>query len=143
MKKSGLAQSLRALITYDAVDDEVVELAKSVGVDVHKYADVILAGVGSDEEFRKAKFDDFPIFSYTSGTTGDSKGVKLTHKNLLSSCQAIMTSFDFNSEDVMISYLPYPHSFEQVMTTVTCISGSKIGYYSGDPVRLTEDCQVL
>lgn len=43
----------------------------------------------------------------------------------------------------MVSYLPYPHSFEQIMTVTACIFGYKIGYYSGDPLRLTEDCGIL
>jgi long-chain acyl-CoA synthetase len=46
-------------------------------------------------------------------------------------------------EDATISYLPYPHSFEQVLTFYGAIMGSKIGYYQGDPLKLTEDCALL
>jgi long-subunit acyl-CoA synthetase (AMP-forming) len=51
---------------------------------------VLEAGSKEDKEnpslpWNKCTENDFPIFSYTSGTTGDSKGVKLTHKNILSS----------------------------------------------------------
>ena len=44
---------------------------------------VIDAGILSQEPFDKCTENDYPLFSYTSGTTGDSKGVMLTHKNLL------------------------------------------------------------
>jgi malonyl-CoA/methylmalonyl-CoA synthetase len=96
---------------------------------LYNYQEVIDAGKSSTEPFRKCTGDDYPIFSYTSGTTGDSKGVKLTHKNLLSSAQSIMKVWDFTREDTLISYLPYPHSFEQVMTATMCIAGCRIGYY--------------
>jgi long-chain acyl-CoA synthetase len=39
--------------------------------------------------------------------------------------------------------LPYPHSFEQVLTFYSIVVGSKIGYYSGDPAKLTDDCSLL
>lgn len=91
--------------------------------------------------FKECGPSDCPIFSYTSGTTGDSKGVKLTHLNLITSAQSLFKKMDFTQEEMLISYLPYPHSFEQVMTAFVCILGCKIGYYSGDPARLTDDCQ--
>jgi len=47
------------------------------------------------------------------------------------------------SEDSFISYLPYPHSFEQVMSFMAVMKGFRIGYYTGDPARLLEDCQHL
>ena len=55
------------------------------------------------------------MFSYTSGTTGDPKGVKLTHKMILGSAWAAMNhvSIAFHYEDCYISYLPAAHSFEQ------------------------------
>lgn len=43
----------------------------------------------------------------------------------------------------MLSYLPYPHSFEQVLTTFAILSGARIGYYQGDPLKLTEDAALL
>lgn len=88
----------------------------------------------------RCKEDDNPIFSYTSGTTGDSKGVKLTHRSLISACGEILDVFQLTREDSMISYLPYPHSFEQCLTFSAVMKGYKIGYYQGDPTKLKFDC---
>ena len=86
-------------------------------------------GKDSKHEFRKHTENDNPIFSYTSGTTGDSKGVKLTHKNLMITVASMIHIFDLNKEEAIISYLPYPHSFEQVMLYFALFIGLKIGYY--------------
>ena len=46
-------------------------------------------------------------------------------------------------DDAVISYLPFPHSFEQVLTFFAIVTGVKIGFYQGDPLKLTEDCALL
>jgi len=56
--------------------------------------------------------DDIYIFSYTSGTTGDSKGVKLSHDNVLSNTRCAELRITVNPGEATISYLPYTHSFE-------------------------------
>ena len=58
------------------------------------------------------KPDDIYIISYTSGTTGDSKGVKLSHKNFLTAAKAGAKLSDLQPGEAIISYLPYTHSFE-------------------------------
>ena len=43
----------------------------------------------------------------------------------------------------MISYLPLAHSFEQILLTTSFVCGTKIGYFGGDVLKLTDDCQAL
>ena len=43
--------------------------------------------------------------------------------------------------EAYISYLPYTHSFEQCLFGWTMLIGFRIGFYSGDPTRISEDCQ--
>jgi long-chain acyl-CoA synthetase len=114
-----------------------------VGVKLYSFKRIIEEGENIEgiEPFNKCKPSDCPLFSYTSGTTGDSKGVKLTHKNLLSSCVTVLPEMpDMGPEDSYISYLPFPHSFEQVLSFYACLMGLKVGFYQGDPLKLTEDC---
>ena len=55
------------------------------------------------------------MFSYTSGTTGDSKGVKMTHNMVVKMAMSEVDGLGAVEGDPVISYLPYPHSFEQVV----------------------------
>lgn len=80
------------------------------------------------------------MLNYTSGTTGDSKGVKISHWGILSSAIIYMDMLKQEVDDVMIDYLPAPHVFDQFMFTATLIAGSSMGYYQGNPLKLTEDC---
>lgn len=80
-------------------------------------------------EFIETQPDDYYIFSYTSGTTGDSKGVKLTHRNIIAATFGVDEIVKPELDDTIISYLPYPHSFEQALTSNSIINGFRIGYY--------------
>lgn len=43
----------------------------------------------------------------------------------------------------MISYLPYPHVFESILLAFSLQCSLNIGFYSGDPTRIAEDCNIL
>ena len=49
---------------------------------------------------------------FTSGTTGNPKGVMLTHRNFTSLLAKLLSVFDLTHEDGMLSILPLHHSFE-------------------------------
>jgi long-chain acyl-CoA synthetase len=69
----------------------------------------------------------------------------MSHRNLFSAAISMhgILGVNMSTEDAAISYLPYPHIFENGLTCLYILSGVKIGYYQGDPLKLTEDCAAL
>lgn len=57
---------------------------------------------------------DLAEIIYTSGTTGFPKGVMLTHKNILSNLQSVLSIIKISPSDRGLSILPLSHMFEQV-----------------------------
>jgi len=53
--------------------------------------------------------DELAFIQYTSGSTGDPKGVMVTHKNLVSNLELIFESYQLNFESVLVSWLPLFH----------------------------------
>ena len=59
-----------------------------------------------DAEVEKGKPEDVAIICYTSGTTGNPKGVMLTHANALALAEAFRKADDVRPEDNALAYLP-------------------------------------
>jgi acyl-CoA synthetase (AMP-forming)/AMP-acid ligase II len=57
----------------------------------------------------EASEDDIALIQYTSGSTGDPKGVTLTHRNLVSNVRAIGHGVGVREDDVVVSWLPLYH----------------------------------
>jgi 4-coumarate--CoA ligase len=55
--------------------------------------------------------DDMVVLPYSSGTTGLSKGVMLTHRNLVANIVQAVGPLDFSSRDAYVSVLPFFHIY--------------------------------
>jgi long-chain acyl-CoA synthetase len=61
--------------------------------------------------------DDLATIVYTSGTTGEPKGVMLAHRNLTEMAASDLRAFRIGPDDVLLSALPYAHVSERVSAT--------------------------
>ena len=64
-----------------------------------------------DVIFPECDDDEVAVISYTSGTTGFSKGVVLQHKSLLGNMNFARFNMPLNSGDKIVSFLPLAHTY--------------------------------
>jgi long-chain acyl-CoA synthetase len=78
----------------------------------------------------KASIKPNDLFSilYTSGTTGNPKGVMLSHDNLISNSIASKVLAPFQSNWKALSFLPLNHVYERMLTTLYFYLGVSVYY---------------
>ena len=85
-----------------------------------------------DEAFRARAAEPSPkdvaTILYTSGTTGDPKGVMLTHDNIYSNVMACSDVLDIDSEDTTASFLPLSHILQRMVDYLFFHVGCVIAY---------------
>ncbi len=73
--------------------------------------------------------DDLATIIYTSGTTGTSKGVMLSHGNLLANAEDSLAALALDDTDMTLSHLPIAHSFERTAGYYTvAMAGGTIAF---------------
>ncbi|KAG8887969.1 hypothetical protein FRB98_008642 [Tulasnella sp. 332] len=87
--------------------------------------------------------DTITCISYTSGTTSNPKGVVITHGNFVAGAHGLLHGSSYTEDTCVMSYLPLAHCYQRMIDIFTYSFGGKIGYSTGNPLRLLEDAQVL
>ncbi|MEA2100292.1 MAG: AMP-binding protein [Campylobacterota bacterium] len=85
-------------------------------------------------EITKPDEDDLASLLYTSGTTGHSKGVMLSHKNLVTNAMSPFIQLKVEPNDLFLSILPLAHTLEcTVGLTIPILNGASIFYIDKVP----------
>jgi long-chain acyl-CoA synthetase len=115
----------------------VVEPGEGVPEGVWVWSDLMTEGLrraeeDSVEEFRAQALsvapDDPATILYTSGTTGDPKGVVLTHNNLFSNSKALTGVIHVDETDTTLSFLPLSHILQRMVDLVFFSKGATVTY---------------
>uniref|UniRef100_A0A915KN29 long-chain-fatty-acid--CoA ligase n=1 Tax=Romanomermis culicivorax TaxID=13658 RepID=A0A915KN29_ROMCU len=123
--------------------------SKSGQVIIKTFGEVERMGVDDKQhELLLPEKDDLYIICYTSGTTGNPKGIQITHGNLvgqIASLRCVIEKYGIvlNPKDAAVAYLPLAHMFEQAIHAACYSYGARIGYYGGDVASLLDDVRLL
>ena len=99
--------NLKKFICMDDIEDESVLTIKTL---LNKGKTLLENG---DKRFLKAEIDNekLSILVFTSGTTSASKGVMLSHKNIVSNIYGLDSFEKIYPTDVNMAFLPFHHTF--------------------------------
>jgi malonyl-CoA/methylmalonyl-CoA synthetase len=87
--------------------------------------------------------DDLAVIIYTSGTTGRAKGAMVTHGNLVSNVRALVDTWQFSANDVLLHALPIFHVHGLFVANHCALaSGARILWHDRfDPIAVIRDIQ--
>lgn len=83
------------------------------------------------------KIDPNELFTvlFTSGSTGEPKGVMLSHGNIASNCQAMGHGVDVRSSDLLIGVLPFFHAFGLTVSLWMPLANAGAAAYHTSPLE--------
>ncbi|OEH75451.1 long-chain fatty acid synthase-related protein [Cyclospora cayetanensis] len=143
---------VKVVITLDDISDTEKETANSLHLQLLPWNKLLEMGrenmIPLTDDVQPT-MESLHTICYTSGTTGNPKGVMMTHGNFVA---AVSTAVEgplsernlyLDSSDCLISYLPLAHVYERFCENLFFSYGGRVGFYSGDTHKLLEDVQVL
>ncbi|XP_072981124.1 long chain acyl-CoA synthetase 4-like [Typha angustifolia] len=139
---------LKTIVSFGNVTPEQKEEVENHGLSIYSWEEFLLLGDIQQFDLPVKKKSDICTIMYTSGTTGDPKGVMISNESIISYIAGIDLLFDHVNEkldnnDVYLSYLPLAHIFDRAIEELFISHGASIGFWRGDVKLLVEDIGAL
>ncbi|KAL5791980.1 hypothetical protein ACOSP7_000574 [Xanthoceras sorbifolium] len=142
------AQRLKAMICFTSFTEEEKDKAVNIGIKPFTWDEFLHMGQKNSSEILPPQPFNICTIMYTSGTSGDPKGVVLTHETVTTFVRGIdlfMEHFEdkMTVDDVYLSFLPLAHILDRMIEEYFFRKGASIGYYHGDLNALRDDLMEL
>ncbi|KAG1455480.1 hypothetical protein G6F56_007057 [Rhizopus delemar] len=140
-KVANQCPSLKYIIYSGEIKSDVLDkVQRSVSQRVISLDEVAKLGRNDPKEQREPEPEDLCCIMYTSGSTGNPKGVMLSHKNIIASIAGVNTILGhlITDRDSMMAYLPLAHVLEFVVEnflgygSVRTLTDSSVRHCKGD-----------
>nr|XP_043628375.1 long chain acyl-CoA synthetase 4-like [Erigeron canadensis] len=145
---------LKTLVSFGTITNEQKLVAEKCGLEVFSWEEFLHLETNKERDI--VNNDQLPLkmrsdictIMYTSGTTGEPKGVVITNESILSILSGVhhhleSMSEEFRVSDVFFSYLPLAHIFDRVIEELFISTGASIGFWRGDIKLLIDDLKEL
>ncbi|TCD63627.1 hypothetical protein EIP91_005178 [Steccherinum ochraceum] len=147
LKMSSRTPLVKVLVAMEPLSGETKNILESWGqergIKIMQFHEIEDLGKANMREPLPTSSDTLTTICYTSGTTGNPKGVLLTQGNLANAVHSNIYGAVFEDQQpLLMSYLPLAHIYERVQELNMVAIGGAIGFGSGDPLRLLEDLQL-
>ncbi|XP_059308961.1 long chain acyl-CoA synthetase 4-like [Lycium ferocissimum] len=138
------AKYLKTVVSFGEVTPQQKDEVEKHGVALYSWDEFLQLGSKNQFDLPVKKKSDICTIMYTSGTTGEPKGVMISNNSIVTLIAGVKHFLESVNEaltmnDVYISYLPLAHIFDRAIEECFINHGASIGFWRGDVKLLTED----
>jgi long-chain acyl-CoA synthetase len=107
---------------YDSFDAKKLKLLDKISLSPERDNYILNLTASGGPQAEAPAGADLAAIMFTSGTTGNPKGVMLTHENLVSDCYLAQSQMTIRETDVFYALLPIHHSYTMLAVFIEAIS---------------------
>lgn len=139
---------LKTIVSFGNVSLDERKAVESFDLAIYSWDEFLVLGDNQHFDLPINKTTDISTIMYTSGTTGDPKGVLISNESIITLIAGVIRLLQSANEellddDVYLSYLPLAHIFDRVVEEMFIFTGASIGFWQGNVKHLVEDIGAL